>query len=64
MIPLLNSPPVMIETVPSHYSAVKLWKCIHVILVSRFCFFVLIILYSLYLEYDSPLIPSASGLAG
>jgi len=26
--------------------------------------FVLIILYSLYLEYDSPLIPSASGLAG
>jgi len=27
-------------------------------------FFVLIILYSLYLEYDSPLIPSASGLAG
>jgi hypothetical protein len=28
-----------------------------------FCF-VLIILYSLYLEYDSPLIPSASGLAG
>jgi hypothetical protein len=29
-----------------------------------FCFFVLIILYSLYLEYDSPLVPSASGLAG
>jgi hypothetical protein len=28
-----------------------------------FCF-VLIILYSLYLEYDSPFIPSASGLAG
>jgi hypothetical protein len=28
-----------------------------------FCF-VLIILYSLYLEYDSPLVPSASGLAG
>jgi len=28
-----------------------------------FCF-VLIILYSLYLEYDSPLIPSASELAG
>ena len=27
-------------------------------------FFVLIILYSLYLEYDSPLVPSASGLAG
>jgi len=27
-------------------------------------FFVLIIQYSLYLEYDSPLIPSASGLAG
>jgi len=26
--------------------------------------FVLIILYSLYLEYDSPLLPSASGLAG
>jgi hypothetical protein len=26
-------------------------------------FFVLIILYSLYLEYDSPLLPSASGLA-
>jgi len=26
--------------------------------------FVLIILYSLYLEYDSPLVPSASGLAG
>ena len=35
----------------------------------RFCnqcfvLFVLIILYSLYLEYDSPLVPSASGLAG
>jgi len=29
-----------------------------------FVFFVLIILYSLYLEYDSPLLPSASGLAG
>jgi len=29
-----------------------------------FFFFVLIILYSLYLEYDSPLVPSASGLAG
>jgi hypothetical protein len=29
-----------------------------------FFFFVLIILYSLYLEYDSLLIPSASGLAG
>jgi hypothetical protein len=28
-----------------------------------FCF-VLIILYSLYLEYDSPLLLSASGLAG
>jgi len=28
-----------------------------------FCF-ALIILYSLYLEYDSPLIPPASGLAG
>ena len=27
-------------------------------------FFVLIILYSLYLEYDRPLITSASGLAG
>jgi len=27
-------------------------------------FFVLIILYSLYLEYDSPLVRSASGLAG
>jgi len=27
-------------------------------------FFVFVILYSLYLEYDSPLIPSASGLAG
>ena len=27
-------------------------------------FFVLIILYSLYFEYDSPLLPSASGLAG
>ena len=26
--------------------------------------FVLIILYSLYVEYDSPLLPSASGLAG
>jgi hypothetical protein len=31
--------------------------------VGTFCF-VLIILCSLYLEYDSPLIPSASGLAG
>jgi hypothetical protein len=30
----------------------------------RVLFFVLIILYSLYLEYDSPLLPSASGLAG
>jgi len=29
----------------------------------RFLFFVLIILYSLYVEYDSPLIPSASRLA-
>ena len=29
-----------------------------------FFLFVLIILYSLYLEYDSPLVPSASGLAG
>jgi len=29
-----------------------------------FLFFVLIILYSLYLEYDSPFFPSASGLAG
>jgi len=31
---------------------------------SFFFFFVLIILYSLYLEYDSPLVPSGSGLAG
>jgi len=31
---------------------------------SAVLFFVLIILYSLYLEYDSPLVPSASGLAG
>jgi len=30
----------------------------------RFFCFVLIILYSLYLEYGSPLIPPASGLAG
>jgi len=30
----------------------------------QFFVFVLIILYSLYLEYDSPLIPPASGLAG
>jgi len=29
----------------------------------NFCF-VLIILYLLHLEYDSPLLPSASGLAG
>ncbi|KAF8543298.1 hypothetical protein BDD12DRAFT_233138 [Trichophaea hybrida] len=29
-----------------------------------FCFFVLIIQYSLYLEYDRPLIPDASGQAG
>jgi hypothetical protein len=35
------------------------WK-----LVDEFFLFVLIILYSLYLEYDSPLLPSASGLAG
>jgi hypothetical protein len=33
------------------------------ILINGFLF-VLIIQYSLYLEYDSPLVPSASGLAG
>jgi len=32
--------------------------------IMRGVLFVLIILYSLYLEYDSPLVPSASGLAG
>jgi hypothetical protein len=32
--------------------------------VTKLFLFVLIILYSLYLEYDSPLIPPASGLAG
>jgi len=34
------------------------------IVVQCFVLFVLIILYSLYLQYDSPLLPSASGLAG
>jgi len=33
------------------------------LMLTRFLF-ALIILYSLYLEYDSPLVPSASGLAG
>jgi hypothetical protein len=32
--------------------------------IGYFFVFVLIILYSLYLEYDSPLVPSASGLVG
>jgi len=39
------------------YRYTGIWRLI-------FFVFVLIILYSLYLEYDSPLVPSASGLAG
>ena len=39
------------------------WIAISSIVLFHF-FFALIILYSRYLEYDSPLVPSASGLAG
>jgi len=46
-----------------HGNTALRWAVLHGYHGIVFCF-VLIILYSLYLEYDSPLVPSASGLAG
>jgi hypothetical protein len=56
---------------PSHFQnwmkRILCWQnpsCLAQTCDKRMLFFVLIILYSLYLEYDRPLIPDASGQAG